>query len=385
MQTYLFDATIGYLYTDSPSHSRTARSLELFRTLFPRVEFIGAKRRETWDGYLPEGVRYSFWERRLEHGVANIGNLGGLIRFLRRRLHDVRPDVVVVVNDEMAALFAAHLLPRPPVLVCDQFDSIAMRARGALGLAGPFLRRISRYAVSRVDALVEVSEERLGLYDRLPGRTLVVHNAPPVPRNVTPAAFPFPYVLVYGTLAEELQPLFRILRAVQEIDGLRIVSCGKTMGNHVRDEFITHPRVTFLDKVPYTTALSLAAGANAVFCHQNPEIAGFRHGAPTKLFEAMAFGKPILINSENSASTLALEAGIGRVTRYGDTAGIQAALREILEGRWRPDDNGEKAIRLFRTRFAWEHSIPRWIDLFRQLGIRASGDSREERNGEDVR
>ena len=364
------EATLAYIYTDAPSYVRVARSLELFRTLFARVDFVGARRRQSWDADPPEGISCHIWERPLGHGLSNLRMAGGLVRFIRERLLTLQPDVVVVVNDDMAALFAAGILPRPPVLVCDQFDSVALRMHGLKRHLAPLLRWISNATVRRMDALVEVSEERLGLYRTLPERTCIIPNAPVVPDTIVPETFPFPFVLVYGTLAEEYQPLRSILRAVEQIDGLRIVSCGKIVGEKIGDELRRHPRVTFVKRVPHTRALALVAGSSAVFCHQNPEMAVCRYGAPNKLFEAMAFGCPILMNSENGACRLAAEAGIGRFAAYGDVDAIRVSLEEILAGRWRPDERGEKSRRLFRSRYSWDLAAPRWVSLFRDLGLR---------------
>jgi glycosyltransferase involved in cell wall biosynthesis len=83
--------------------------------------------------------------------------------------------------------------------------------------------------------------------------------------------------------------------------------------------------------------------------------------------EAMAAGLPVVVSDRVGIAEQVAEAGAGTVVPC-DAAAVADAIRRAAldpEARLRA---GERAARLARGRFAWEHTSRRLLELYRELG-----------------
>ncbi len=366
----IFDAKIAYIYSDVPSYVRVRRTLPVLRRLFREVHFIGATRGTTWDDSRTKGIHYHITDLRMGHGLQTIPKVAMFFRTIRYQLKKIKPDVVVAVNDEYALPFVLGYFPRPQFLAVDLFDSIAMRILGKGRYLNPFWRRVSEFGLKHIDGLVEVIEERLEWHRHTPPVTQIIYNTPEITDDITPkTGLPDHFVYVNGTLSDNIHGIESIVGAIDKVPEMHIVTTGKFLGDFVQNVFLKHPKVVSLGKVHPSEILEILAAADAVYCHYNPSQLNYQYGAPNKLYEGMMLGKPVLINSENHASSIIREHGFGLISPYNDVDALANDLRTLIKGTPELKAGCEKAKTLFRETYAWDLMEDRWKDFFRRMGV----------------
>lgn len=269
------------------------------------------------------------------------------------------------MNEEYILPFLYGYMKRPRWLVLDLYDSIGMRISGKMSRFNPFWRLLSRWAVSNVDGLVEVTGERLAWHKHLPHHCTVIYNSPPFRDDITPyPGLPEKFIYVTGMLLDELHGVETILAAVEKTDDYSIVFTGRLNGIFLENVFAKHPRVINLGTVHPDDVLRIYAASRGVWCHYKPVSLNYIYGAPNKLYEAMMLGKPVLINSENRISAFTKQHHFGLVSEFGDREAVVRNL-EFLET---PDGAkflvGCSAAReIFREKFAWQRMVSRYNDF----------------------
>ncbi len=370
--TPIFDAKVAYIYSDMPSYSRAKKTLELFTQLFREVHFIGTRRKVAWDDSRPEGVQYHLNPKVLGSGLGTIPDVARFYGYVRRELNRIQPDVVVAVNEEYVLPFMFKLMKQPPVLVLDLYDSIGMRILGWGKNLRPVFRVLSMASMLSVDALVEVTEERLAWHPYKPDVTTVVYNSPPRYPDLSPMPdLPEKFLYVSGTMEDNLHGLEPLTAALDLVPEMKVIVTGLPKGEFVRNRFLKHPQVTYLGKRPYEEIPRIAAASCGVFTHYNPIRLNYVYGAPNKLYEAMQAGVPVLINRENQAHRMPRRLGFGIVSRYGKVAALADDLKRLLDPSPELKTGCERAREKFASEYAWDvMARERYVSLFQQLGVR---------------
>jgi glycosyltransferase involved in cell wall biosynthesis len=91
------------------------------------------------------------------------------------------------------------------------------------------------------------------------------------------------------------------------------------------------------------------------------------HTVPSKIYESMASGRPIVLSADGEVTTLARQANCGPVSAAGDAAGLQAAIDTLLA-----DDAGAAAMGQAGRHYVEQHNdravlAQRYEALLRQI------------------
>ena len=315
----MFNVKAVYIYSDLPSYVRVNKTLPILRDMFREVHYIGVTRKKQLDSSRTEGIHYHIDDRRLGNGMQTIFGILGFIRYIREVLKEVKPEVVIAVNEEYILPFTFGYLPMPKYLVLDLYDSIAMRISGPARLINPLWRWLSELAMRTVHALVEVAEERLAWHRHPPKISKVIYNSPFYIENITVREnLPEKFIYVNGMLLDGMHGVETILTAVEKTPGMSIVFSGWVKGKFLEEKFLTHPKVVNLGLVNPTEIPGIIKASSGVWAHYNPVKINYIYGAPNKLYDAMMVGRPVFLNSENHACSLAQKHGFGIISAYGD-------------------------------------------------------------------
>ncbi len=369
--TPIFDAKVAYVYSDMPSYSRAKKTLELFRDLFREVHFIGTRRHVAWDEYEPDGITCHFNPRVLGSGLGTIPDVARFYGFIRSKLTEIKPDVVVAVNEEYILPFTLGLMKKPPHLVLDLYDSIGMRIAGRGRKLRPLFRAVSMATMLTPDALVEVTEQRLNWHPYKPNVTSVVFNSPPRYPDISPLpGLPEKFLYVAGTIEDEIHGIEPLYAALEQVPEMQVLVTGLPKGRFVESTFLKHPRVTYLGRRPYEEVPRIAAASSGVYMHYNPVRLNYVYGAPNKLYEAMQVGVPVLINREDKISADVLATGFGYVSPFGDANALAGDLRMLLDPSDELRAGCKRAQEIFDHEYEWNvMARERYTALFRQLGV----------------
>ncbi|MCB2213524.1 glycosyltransferase [bacterium] len=369
--TPIFDAKVVYVYSDMPSYSRAKKTLELFRDLFREVHFVGTRRHMAWDEYEPDGITCHFNPRVLGSGLGTIPDVARFYGFIRSKLNEIKPDVVVAVNEEYILPFTLGLMKKPPHLVLDLYDSIGMRIAGKGRRLRPLFRAVSMATMLTPDALVEVTEQRLNWHPYKPDVTSVVFNSPPRYPDISPLpGLPEKFLYVAGTLEDKIHGIEPLYAALEQVQDMQVLVTGLPKGKFVESTFLKHPRVTYLGRRPYEEVPRIAAASSGVYMHYNPVRLNYVYGAPNKLYEAMQVGVPVLINREDKISADVLATGFGYVSPFGDADALAADLRMLLSPSDELRAGCKRAQEIFEHEYEWNvMARERYTALFRQLRV----------------
>jgi glycosyltransferase involved in cell wall biosynthesis len=288
------------------------------------------------------------------HGRVTASGQARFIGHIIRTLFRIRPDVVCAVNEELAfALipFKGLLFKR---LVCDIFDALGPRTahypiptRLVFRMAG----EIGRWGADRLIATDDTRREMLGRYS---SKATVVENFPEDPGDVLALTLPSGPVKIWaaGSL-DAVHGLQELLDAVAPLENVRIVSAGWPYDTFASERFVNHEKVDFLGILTARQALQAAAQCDAVFCYYAPIHEYMINASPNKVFDAMAVGRPVIINEEVRLAAWATAEGIGVTVPYRDVTALRKVIENLANARGDLRDRALRARVLFKARYNW--------------------------------
>jgi glycosyltransferase involved in cell wall biosynthesis len=284
-------------------------------------------------------------------------------------------DVVVVESPPLftagAAVAYARRKGAPLVLnIADMWpDSAielgALRSDAAIRAARSLERRVYR----RSAAIVCPTE---GIEARLGARPDAAGKVTRIPPAVDVAAFEAAYppggegfrVLYAGTtgMAQGMGTLLEAAAALQG-DGVEVTIAGDgAEGGTVRARAAALPNVSALGTVPHDEVPRLLAGSDAavVLLRDKPLFEG---ALPTKLLEAMAAGRPVVLSARGESARLLSSSGGGVVVPPEDPAALAAALRDLASDRDRASRIGEAGRAFVSERHSRAGFVESWLAL----------------------
>ncbi len=322
-----------------------------------------------WDGAdAISGVHYHMDRRKARRGLSGLATSLRFAAYVKKQLRAISPDVVIATNEDYVLPFAIGYIDRPPILVCDLIDSLAIRTVDSLRHLNPLWSFLSRWSLKKIDGLVEVTDERLARHKRLPKDSVVIFNSPPAMALRARSGLPQKFIYVCGSILDDVSGVEALLVACERT-GASIVFAGRPIGPWMTNHFLNHPLVANLNETTPLGSMEIAAAATAMFAHYKPFVENHIYAAPNKLFDAMMVGIPLLINSECLVSDFAEKSGFGIPTRFGDADELEHAIRTIYD----PDERSRVACRhaqeRFEAEYSWQRMEERWTAFFDRLFV----------------
>jgi glycosyltransferase involved in cell wall biosynthesis len=172
---------------------------------------------------------------------------------------------------------------------------------------------------------------------------------------------------LYAGLHGLAQGLDQILSAVQrlaDMEELKIVFFGDGPLKHdLIQQAREIPNVRFFDSRPHSEMPALLAGADFCIVSLGLSLPG---AVPSKLYEAMAAGRPVLLVADGEAAEIVRAHGCGLIVSPGDVDGIAQAIRRLATDadlRQRLGDNGRLAA---QAHFDHQTIMDRFADFLEQ-------------------
>jgi glycosyltransferase involved in cell wall biosynthesis len=321
-------------------------------------------------GRLVQGIRYLWltrgWASRIAAVVpgADVWLAEGLVTLpvalgLRRRLggrvvYD-SPDLHVE-----SARFAR--LPGPWRRLLQRRERAWVRAADGLVTASAAYAEVLERTVARRAAVVMNGP----LLESLPaGRDRRLHDRLGLP----PAT---PLVLALGQVAPG-RGIEALLSAMERVPGshLAIVGYGS-----LYDEMQARAgrgragdRIHFLPGVVPAQVPAVTAAADVSAIPIEPTTLNHRLTTPTKLFDAMGAGTPVVASDLPGMAPIVRATGCGELCRPGDPGDLARAIRLILEApAERRAAYGAAGRRAVEEEYGWEHQVPALFALLRTIG-----------------
>jgi glycosyltransferase involved in cell wall biosynthesis len=360
---------IALIHGNDGSDVRAGKTCRSLARLDHEVHFIGWDRRPGSRKELDLGpTTMHLMHRATPHGRGTIRGQLAFIAHVARNLRRIRPDVVCAVNEELAFSvlpFKGLLYDR---LVCDVYDSLGPRVAASRWHKRLPLGLVHTLGLRGPDRLIATDETRRGMLGRYASKAIVVENVPEDPGEEFALHVPAGPVRIWaGGSLEEIKGLRVLLEAIEPLAGVRIVSAGWPYDDFAAEVFVKHPRVDFLGIVTARRALELAASCDAVFSYYAPINALMVNASPNKVYDAMAVGRPVLINREVRLSAWVEQEGVGTACAYDDVQCLRDAIAGLTGRRASLVDFAARSRALFRQKYHWGIMESRLAELYRDL------------------
>lgn len=304
----------------------------------------------------PPGVVTRLLERPIQTRGALLRAVPTFARHVACQLRDVKPDVVYCRDEEtvMFALAARLAGCGAPPIVCDLYDSLALRVSGQLPRL--LARAIASVALSRSDQIIVTDENRRGLLaSRYLPRVTVLPNYPRLSDAAATGTLPSGpiRILVAGALLPQ-RGLGQLLDACRGFEGIELWCAGQVVSPWVREVFLRSGLTRYFGVLPQPQVLALTEACDAVFCFYEPLTLNDINASPSKLYDAMMVGRPVIINAETQVAHFVAAHDLGYVVDYCDTDGLRTVLRSLPDARPGLPAFAGRVAALSRARYCWE-------------------------------
>jgi glycosyltransferase involved in cell wall biosynthesis len=304
----------------------------------------------------PPGVVVRLLQRPIRTRGAVLRAVPAFAWHVARHLKDTNPDIVYCRDEEavMFALAARIAGCGAAPIICDLYDSLPLRvpvwwgrvlARAAASLA---------LGQSRQIIVTDENRRRLVAPRHLP-RVTVLPNYPRRSDFVAAGTLPTGpiRILVAGQLLPQ-RGLGQLFQACQGLEGIELWCAGEVVSPWVREVFLQAPFTRYLGILPQSRVLQLTETCDAVFCFYEPLTPNDVHASPNKLYDAMAVGRPVIINAETTVAQFVADHNLGYVTGYHDMDALRTVLRSLPAARAGLAEFAARVTALSRVKYCWE-------------------------------
>jgi glycosyltransferase involved in cell wall biosynthesis len=181
-------------------------------------------------------------------------------------------------------------------------------------------------------------------------------------------------VLCLGNVApgRGVEQLCRAIADVPEAV-LLVVGPGGAFRDRLASEASTMPaagRIHFLPEVPPDEIPAWTAAADVAAMAIQPTTLNHRLTTPTRLFDAMGAGVPVVASDLPGIAAIVRGTGCGVLCDPTDPGAIAAALRDVLDG---PPERRlafrEAALAAASGPYAWERQVARLLEVYAGVGV----------------
>lgn len=159
-------------------------------------------------------------------------------------------------------------------------------------------------------------------------------------------------VFVLGTIWDS-RGIDTLLTAVDDSEKIRILVAGNIPQKWVKDRVLSHPSVDYRGALSQEETFRLFDQIDVVFVFYDPSLPICERASPTKLYESMMMGKPVIVNKEIMISKKVLDWDIGYLCGYDDVNGLKSLLSSLSKMRSDLIGKGKKAYALYKTSYNW--------------------------------
>ena len=280
-------------------------------------------------------------------------------------------------------------------LVVYDANDIDSEAGRMARLPGPWkqlLRRHERRLARSADAVVTVSDPYAQILQRILGRPVdaVVRNAAVVEDLEQEATADEVersdrFLRRFGLASDQRIVLYigqvmrgrglrQLFEAISVVDDAHLVVAGFGP-DYERYQTIASAlphssRIHFAGAVPPAEIAEWTRGADVAAMPVQPDTLNHRFNTPTKLYDAMGVGVPVVASKLPGISPIVTETGCGELCDPTDPADVARAIRAIIEA----PHQDRIALRMrcltaAREKYSWQHQARELLRVYDDLGV----------------
>lgn len=211
-----------------------------------------------------------------------------------------------------------------------------------------------------------------------PKKLIVIHNTPVnqiSTKNIKNTKYELPHDDTYrndklklcyvGALAE---PRFinEILKIVSKDERLYLDIAGYgNLADKVSKYSQNHDNICYHGQVDYSESLNLNAQSDVMFAMYDPKILNHRYSAPNKAYEAMRFGKPIIVAQGTGVDSLVSKEKIGIVSNY-DINSFKEVINDLLSNSDLLETYSQNSNKAYEN-YSWVKMKKRMVQAYHEV------------------
>ncbi len=249
---------------------------------------------------------------------------------------------------------------------------------GKFQLLREILRRsfsfVENLGICFTDLLILVDENRIEEVQGAKIKKLIfVYNAPPDMqlKYKTRIGKPGEFTIFYGGSINEIRGIPAMIDAVKQLDGVNLVLAGDIPDSNMY-KYISAEKtnITYLGWIPtYDELLAQTCNADLLFRFSNPEHPKTKYESPSKLFEAMMCGKPILVSDHSRMANIVRQEQCGIVVPFGDISVIRKTIANLKINKELIRTLGENGRKAYIRKYSWDIMENRLLNAYEEIII----------------
>jgi glycosyltransferase involved in cell wall biosynthesis len=238
----------------------------------------------------------------------------------------------------------------------------------------PWIKKIFKdidaWMASNCDYVLVSTPRFLDYYKNINPNTRLIYNVPDnifVPKE-KPEKTTSTFIISYLGVVRRVKDLFDLMEATSGVHDIKIFIGGYgTKMDEVKEIAKRYDHVHIGGKVAYRSIVKRYWMSDCIYAVYPNTKNIIEYSIPMKIFEAMACGIPVIVNTEGFHGEFVREHKVGLGVEYGDLQQIKNAiikLRDDDELKKKLGENGRKLVEGF---YNWEKMQERLLEVYTNL------------------
>jgi glycosyltransferase involved in cell wall biosynthesis len=260
-------------------------------------------------------------------------------------------------------------------VIYDVFDFFADYVSPGLGSLLRLVRLLDVRCIGWADGVILPDEcRRRQIAPAKPSRLAVICNSHQCGASLSAVRTSRPpgatkFRLAYVGILHEVRGINAMIEVIKSRPEWELVLAGfGPLATGVEAAARRYTNIRYEGRVTPQIGAELMLNADVMFATYDPSFPNHKYSSPNKLFEAMIFGKPLIVARCTGVDRIVKTHRLGAVIEYGDTADLQAVLERYA--RWSDDERfafAAHSARIYSEHYAWPRMTARLRTLYRSV------------------
>ncbi len=350
---------------DNPRACKIVKSLSLIDN---DILFVGWDRGDTRNKReIVPATTIKMFSKKVAENKKNIFAYLSYFLFVYKIFKEYNPDVVHCINEEMAAIVLPLKGIKFRFLVTDIFDTLTERVEKKNIIFILLLKCVSRLVYKYSDNIIVCDERRFQRLKSGKTKAVIIENTPVDPGPSLSMSLPENEITIsmIGNITKK-HGVDVVLLALAKNVNIRLIVAG-ILDVYTKKLFLNHPQVNYQGIITPKESLEVIASSDALLSLYEPSTLNHIYASPSKIFDSMSVGRPVIINEETAVSKWINENKLGYVVPYNDLESLSSVFRKIAKSRSVLYKFAKYSRNIYVNNHTWREMEKRLLMLYNNL------------------
>ncbi len=232
------------------------------------------------------------------------------------------------------------------------------------GILRKLIRKLEYKVIESAETTIICTEKRRQQIEgSKPKELVIIHNTPSKREKIDTSfeneKITFTYV---GGLTRNrfIENIIDVFKENKNFD-LKLAGMGN-MQEYAKAMSMEHENIEYYGMISYEEALELYAKTDVMFAIYDPKNPNYRYSAPNKVYEAMMYGKAIIVAKDTGVDDIVRDEDMGFSIRYSKEDFVKL-LDQIQDNPSILEEKGKNASLVYK-KYSWETMKNRFIEVY---------------------